>query len=62
MFHSIVQNGTLIADPNKDISATNFAFVTYAGSGVRDHHNQGAARFSDEQFQYPTPLDDDDRG
>ncbi len=31
MFHSIVQNGTLIADPNKDITADQFtAFVTYA--------------------------------
>jgi hypothetical protein len=31
MFHSIVQNGTKIADPNKDITADQFiAFVTHA--------------------------------
>jgi Polysaccharide deacetylase len=31
MFHSIVQNGTQVADPNKDITADQFfAFVTYA--------------------------------
>lgn len=31
MFHSIVQNGTLIADPNKDITEDQFNdFVTYA--------------------------------
>ncbi|OGO60814.1 MAG: hypothetical protein A2032_02140 [Chloroflexi bacterium RBG_19FT_COMBO_49_13] len=31
MFHSIVQNGTQLADPNKDITADQFtAFVTYA--------------------------------
>ena len=31
MFHSIVQNGTLVADPNKDITVDQFqAFVQYA--------------------------------